>query len=585
MIHTRCWTRGLVLFLLVWFGILIYLLGPLWKFSENEELLSRQLVQANGELVRLGTENNELRDLLKKVQEKLVNDKINNRDSDNEVPNSHQIDKNDWPKHDNGNNELSQVVAKVINGPSKEYELTRRKLSRDVNELWWFIRAKLESGLKSNTKELTQLLNKTLVQTQHRYSGILTDLNELSEVDGFKLWREKEAKELSDLVQKRLHALQNPKDCSTAKKLICKLNKGCGYGCQIHHAMYCFIVAYGTERTLILKSKGWRYNKGGYEEVFKPLSDTCVMDSSVAHGSVLWPGKKESQVVEIPIVDSINPRPKYLPPAIPEDLADRLIRLHGNPIVWWVSEFLRYMLRPQSNTAELLKAAENGRDRSVPMVGIHVRRTDKVGTEAAFHSVDEYMKYVEEYFQQLETNLGRNVPKKRVYVASDDSKVLAECRKKFPDYEFLGDQAIAKSAAVSSRYNLNSLRGIISDIYMLSQSDYIVCTFSSQVCRIAYEIQQQRYVDGSWRYKSLDDIWYYGGQDEHQQEAIMSHHSTDREEIDLNIGDVIGVAGNHWNGFNKGRNHANNRIGLYPEYKTKEKIKIVSFPTYPHVKL
>ena len=226
MIHTRCWTRGLVLFLLVWFGILIYLLGPLWKFSENEELLSRQLVQANGELVRLGTENNELRDLLKKVQEKLVNDKINNRDSDNEVPNSHQIDKKDWPKHDNGNNELSQVVAKVINGPSKEYELTRRKLSRDVNELWWFIRAKLESGLKSNTKELTQLLNKTLVQTQHRYSGILTDLNELSEVDGFKLWREKEAKELSDLVQKRLHALQNPKDCSTAKKLICKLNKG-----------------------------------------------------------------------------------------------------------------------------------------------------------------------------------------------------------------------------------------------------------------------------------------------------------------------------------------------------------------------
>ena len=151
---------------------------------------------------------------------------------------------------------------------------------------------------------------------------------------------------------------------------------------------------------------------------------------------------------------------------------------------------------------------------------------------------------------------------------------------------------------------------------MLSQSDYIVCTFSSQVCRIAYEIQQQRYndlfcnllkrftfilihhlffkpdtllifryVDGSWRYKSLDDIWYYGGQDEHQQEAIMAHNAKDREEIDLNVGDIIGVAGNHWNGYNKGRNHANNRIGLYPEYKTKEKLKIVSFPSYPHVHL
>ena len=99
---------------------------------------------------------------------------------------------------------------------------------------------------------------------------------------------------------------------------------------------------------------------------------------------------------------------------------------------------------------------------------------------------------VEEYFQQLEIRLGRQMTTKRVYVATDDPKVLAECRKKFPEYEFLGDQAVAKSADVSSRYNLNSLRGIISDIYMLSQSEYIVCTFSSQVCRIAYEIQQQR---------------------------------------------------------------------------------------------
>ena len=87
MIHTRCWTRGLVVFLLVWFGVLLYLLGPLWKINENEELLSRQLVQANGELVRLGTENNELRDLLKKVQEKLENDK-RFRDSDNEISDS-----------------------------------------------------------------------------------------------------------------------------------------------------------------------------------------------------------------------------------------------------------------------------------------------------------------------------------------------------------------------------------------------------------------------------------------------------------------------------------------------------------------
>ena len=31
----------------------------------------------------------------------------------------------------------------------------------------------------------------------------------------------------------------------------------------------------GTERTMVLKSQGWRYNKKGFEEVFLPLSETC----------------------------------------------------------------------------------------------------------------------------------------------------------------------------------------------------------------------------------------------------------------------------------------------------------------------
>ena len=121
------------------------------------------------------------------------------------------------------------------------------------------------------------------------------------------------------------------------------------------------------------------------------------MDSITASSTSLWPGKKDALAVELPIVDSINPRPKFLPPAIPADLSDRLVRIHGDPIVWWVAEFLRYMLRPQANTAELLKAAEGDRDQSQAMVGIHIRRTDKVGTEAAFHGVEEYMKYVRIY--------------------------------------------------------------------------------------------------------------------------------------------------------------------------------------------
>ena len=61
---------------------------------------------------------------------------------------------------------------------------------------------------------------------------------------------------MGDLMQRRLHHLQNPKDCDSARKLVCSLTKPCGFGCQMHHVMYCFIVAYATERTLILKSEG-----------------------------------------------------------------------------------------------------------------------------------------------------------------------------------------------------------------------------------------------------------------------------------------------------------------------------------------
>ena len=33
-----------------------------------------------------------------------------------------------------------------------------------------------------------------------------------------------------------------------------------------------------------------------------------------------------------------------------------------------------------------------------------------------------------------------------------------------------------------------------------------------QVSRIAYEIMQTRFPDAADRFKSLDDIWYFGGQ-------------------------------------------------------------------------
>jgi glycoprotein 6-alpha-L-fucosyltransferase len=45
----------------------------------------------------------------------------------------------------------------------------------------------------------------------------------------------------------------------------------------------------------------------------------------------------------------------------------------------------------------------------------------------------------------------------------------------------VSDNDISKKARLEDRYSDKSLHGIIFDIQMLSECDYIVCTLSSQV--------------------------------------------------------------------------------------------------------
>ena len=52
---------------------------------------------------------------------------------------------------------------------------------------------------------------------------------------------------------------------------------------------------------------------------------------------------------------------------------------------------------------------------------------------------------------------------------------------RYPDYEFLSDNEVSKSAGLAKRYTDLSLRGVVTDIQLLSETDFLVCTFSSQV--------------------------------------------------------------------------------------------------------
>ena len=74
-------------------------------------------------------------------------------------------------------------------------------------------------------------------------------------------------------------------------------------------------------------------------------------------------------VIEMPIIDSLHPRPDFLPLAIPEDLAPRLIKFHGNPSVWWIGQMVKYLTRPQVHLTTDISVAHTKFKFSGPIVG------------------------------------------------------------------------------------------------------------------------------------------------------------------------------------------------------------------------
>jgi hypothetical protein len=104
------------------------------------------------------------------------------------------------------------------------------------------------------------------------FSSISNDLQDLFEKDGFHKMRTKELIDLTKLVQKRLHFIQNPSNCTTGRKLICHHRNECGLGCDMHNFVNCFALAYALERELVIWPDQWIYHKKGYQDIFLPLS-------------------------------------------------------------------------------------------------------------------------------------------------------------------------------------------------------------------------------------------------------------------------------------------------------------------------
>ncbi len=302
------------------------------------------------------------------------------------------------------------------------------------------------------------------------------EIEKADQLLGTKAVKEKRLKQIKNIIRSKINELQNPpkSECLKRQKIVCRLNLGYGLASGFHEILWCLIYSYYNNKTVFLNKENDYYFSAtnskdkdfeSWQRFLKPLSSTCDY-RKFSH----------QKLEEVPMNNSVVQR--RLMNKLPKLFGYDLIDLVDSPIAWFHSQFTGYILRPQKRLIKHLKKFKISIGYSHPIVGVQVRRSDKLLNEAVYHPLSDYMIYVKDYFEKLE--LRQKVDRKLVYVASDDPKVLPQFIKEYPEYSFTGNTEGAETA-LNGRGSNASLWGLLTDIYLLSETDFIVCTFSSAV--------------------------------------------------------------------------------------------------------
>ena len=92
---------------------------------------------------------------------------------------------------------------------------------------------------------------------------------------------------------------------------------------------------------------------------------------------------------------------------------------------------------------------------------------------------------------------------------------------------------------------------------------------------------QTKHTDASDKVLSLDDVYYFGGQENLYWRAVENHvpPENDRSQIRLEVGDLVTVEKMgpvYW----FGKNQRTKERGLYPSFKVEENTLAVPFPVF-----
>ncbi|CAL8116612.1 unnamed protein product [Orchesella dallaii] len=313
----------------------------------------------------------------------------------------------------------------------------------------------------------------------------------------------RERAELADLVQGRIKALQNPDDCAKAKKLVCSIDNLCGFGCIVHHVAYCLMTGYHTNRTIILNLT-LKYGGQPWNETFLPLSSTCLDGSGESYG--VWGGGGNNVSAQVISVSTFLVMRKYKkapwgsfrPTVMPVEFESRLRNITNDPLIWWVGQFVTYAMRFTPEIEKIVGEEKtrmrriSRNDSSIIPIGLHVRRTDKLIKEAASYPLKAYLSHVTRYLRAREKNEGKPISG-HIFLASDEPKVIEEARnleKKTNKWKLQANETIARDATNVRHRFKSGILAILIDVMLLADCEFVVCTFTSNVCRLVAELKE-----------------------------------------------------------------------------------------------
>lgn len=370
---------------------------------------------------------------------------------------------------------------------------------------------------------------------------------------------------ISKQIQTRINDLQNPTgndDCYSKRKkfqkrklrrFVCQLDIDAGFASGIHEILFCFVYGFFTKKTVILNFKWNKYimndsptiwdrlslngHREKWDDIFMTLND-CQQQEHLINQQDNKDvndvnGNKNQNTIDkhdnenVDVDADVDQIPKVinmpndvlsrsLMNYLPKEFGEKLIKLTETPNAWFHSQFIGYIMRPSQRLSKFLDEFKHLTGFHNPIVGIQVRRTDKVSHgEAMYHRLDDYMLFVQDFYDGILLKTKTSNMKtsnqnddRLVYIASDDSSILSQFKLQYPNYKFISSSSMTSksnssaSSPLSSsfllskyffkseslelflkRYTNESLWALLTDVYLLAQTDHLVCTFSSAVSK------------------------------------------------------------------------------------------------------